>query len=141
MDMLVKVLIVWAAGATGLPETENLPKIRFDEPAAISAAVNPTGLGSADPITIAYYDASGPYVVLPKGWRPEDPFHLSMLVHELVHHLQEEAGLTYACPGLREREAYGAQQLWLESQGLQLVGNSSFQIDEMFLLLRTSCLF
>jgi hypothetical protein len=140
MDVLLKVLIVWVAGATGLPATDNLPELRFDEPAAIGAAVNPTGL-SADPITIAYYDASGPFVVLPTGWRPEDPFHLSMLVHELVHHLQQEAGLSYACPGLREREAYGAQQRWLESQGLDLVGNSSFQIDEMFLLLRTSCLF
>ena len=60
-----------------------------------------------------------------------------MLAHEMVHHVQNLAGLTYDCPEARERPAFAAQQAWLARAGSDLA--EAFGIDALTLLLRTSC--
>jgi hypothetical protein len=46
----------------------------------------------------AYYDDATRTVYLPKGWTGRSPAELSVLVHEMVHHVQNVAGLTYCVP-------------------------------------------
>ena len=60
-------------------------------------------------------------------------------MHEAVHHLQNTAGLTYACPQEREALAYQAQEKWLGLFGRSLA--SEFQIDGLTLLVNTKCLY
>ena len=52
---------------------------------------------------VSVYDDKTKTIVLPVGWQGISPAELSELVHELVHHLQTVAGLTYACPQEAER--------------------------------------
>lgn len=61
----------------------------------------------------------------------------SVLVHEMVHHLQNLAGLTYACPEEREQLAYAAQQDWLALLGRNLF--TDFGSDAFTLTARTHC--
>ncbi|MGB8433021.1 MAG: DUF6647 family protein [Burkholderiales bacterium] len=62
-----------------------------------------------------------------------------MLVHAMVHHLQNEAGLKYGCPGEREKLVYAAQDRWLGRTGQNLM--DEFALDPMTMLVRTNCLF
>jgi hypothetical protein len=62
-----------------------------------------------------------------------------MLVHEMVHHLQNMAGLTFACPEAREKPAYRAQQDWLALSGRDFF--AEFATDPFSLLVRTECAF
>jgi len=62
---------------------------------------------------------------------------MQTLVHEMVHHLQNMAGMKYACPAAREKLAYAAQQEWLELTGVDFF--RSFETDRMTLLVRTTC--
>jgi Mlc titration factor MtfA (ptsG expression regulator) len=62
---------------------------------------------------------------------------VSVLVHEMVHHLQNMAGTTYGCPAAREKLAYAAQQKWLAQAGQDFF--EAFETDPMTLLVRTSC--
>ena len=84
----------------------------------------------------ALYDRKNGTIVLPETWRPS-PLSLSSLVHELVHHLQAEAQLTYACPAAAEALAYDAQERWLELFGTTL--EESFEIDRLTLFVLTNC--
>jgi hypothetical protein len=55
----------------------------------------------------------------------------------MVHHLQNMAGIKYACPAAREKLAYTAQQEWLELSGRDFF--EAFETDPMTLLVRTTC--
>jgi hypothetical protein len=94
--------------------------------------------GANDPLTVvALYDASFRIIHLPDGWTGTTGPELSVLVHELVHHLQEIAGMTFECPEAREKQAYEAQARWLGlfQNDLQI----AFGIDPFTMLVRTTC--
>ena len=60
-------------------------------------------------------------------------------MHEMVHHMQNMAGLHYDCPQAREKTAYLAQERWLEQFGSDLSGE--FQIDPFTVFVRSACIF
>ena len=88
---------------------------------------------------VAIYDDVTRTIFLPDGWTGRTQAELSVLVHEMVHHLQKEAGLIYPCPGASEKLAYEAQEKWLGLFGLDLA--SEFDIDPFTLLATTACAF
>ena len=88
---------------------------------------------------VAIYDDVTRTIFLPEGWTGRTQAELSVLVHEMVHHLQKEARLIYPCPGASEKLAYEAQEKWLGLFGLDL--ESEFEIDPFTLLATTACSF
>ena len=76
-------------------------------------------------------------IFLPEGWHGKTPAEVSILVHEMVHHLQTRAQIKFACPEEREKLAFEAQELWLERSGVSLA--SEFELDGFTLLVRTNC--
>jgi Domain of unknown function (DUF6647) len=78
-------------------------------------------------------------IYLRKEWTGRTPTELSVLVHEMVHHLQNVGGLKYVCPAEREKPAYDAQDRWLSLFGRNLI--DEFKLDRMTVLVRTHCLF
>jgi hypothetical protein len=87
--------------------------------------------------TVALYDDRSDTIFLPDGWTGDTPADLSVLVHELVHHLQNKAGIRYECPGAREELAYAEQEKWLALFDRSLL--SEFQIDPFTLKVSTTC--
>ena len=83
------------------------------------------------------YDEAGRIIYLSEGWNGRTPEQLSVLVHEMVHHLQASADMRFACPGERETLAYRAQDAWLRLFGMDL--ESAFGIDPATLLVATVC--
>jgi hypothetical protein len=139
-DPLLLAIAAWVSEATDLPLPQALPAIRFAAPEEMghlmrAAALSPTGEGAAE--VVAFYDTPGHAIYLPSGWSGATPGELSVLVHEMVHHAQAEAGRRFACPAERERQAYDAQAHWLALFGADL--ESEFGIDRMFLLVATTC--
>jgi hypothetical protein len=88
---------------------------------------------------VAVYDDSSSTIYLARGWTGDTPAGLSVIVHEMVHHLQHEAGSKHACREERERDALAAQQRWLAEFGTNL--ETEFGIDPFTLLVRTNCPF
>ena len=52
-------------------------------------------------VVAVYHDATRT-IFLSDAWTGASPADLSVLVHEMVHHLQNLAGLRYECPAARE---------------------------------------
>lgn len=86
---------------------------------------------------VALYDDRARTIYLNGDWSGRTPAEISILVHETVHHLQNLAGLKFACAGEREKTAYRAQARFLDlfQQSLE----TEFGIDPMTLLVRTNC--
>ena len=146
---LVNAIIDWLAIELGLPRDLPPPSIRLASSRKI-ATFRYTGVLSDHPRdtadvprgqreTVAAYDSLTRTILLPDGWTPATAANVSVLVHEMVHHLQNAGGLRYECPQSSEKPAYDAQQKWLLRYGRNL--ESDFDLDGFTLLVATQCFY
>jgi hypothetical protein len=87
---------------------------------------------------VAVYSDTSETIFLSDAWSGTTPAELSILVHEMVHHLQNQAGLKYDCPAAREKPAYLAQDRWLQQYGFDL--EKEFEIDKFTLVVNSACM-
>lgn len=146
MEQLIAVIVAWLSFNYALPDDAPMPTVRYAAPAQIAqmrlrpfASLNDAAVARevARQEVVAIYDDDRATVYLPHGWTGRDPVESSVLVHELVHHLQAVAGIRYACPQEREALAFRAQEEWLRLFGSSL--ERAFSIDGLTLLVRTTC--
>jgi hypothetical protein len=88
--------------------------------------------------TVAIYDTSSKTILLPEEWIGRSPADQSVLVHEMVHHVQNLAKLKYECPSAREKVAYLAQDKWLERFGKNL--ENEFGVDMFTVVVSSACM-
>jgi hypothetical protein len=153
MQNLLTVLVTWLSVSFGLPAIYEHPRIEIVPPAKM-ADVRYSRLDVTRPDRVAIdagrlalpeighdvfaiYDDQSRTIYLPEHWTGKTPGEVSVLVHELVHHLQNVGGLKYNCAEAREKPAYRAQAGWLELFGKNLA--DEFELDPMTVLVRTNC--
>jgi len=153
MDALLTAIVIWISANYALPATFDHPRI--ERVASIEmAGLRYKGLLSAlqrktaaiqeqessfekRRDVVALYNDQTKTIYLSDKWAGSTPAELSVLVHEMVHHLQNQAGTTFECPAERERLAYEVQDNWLHLFGRNLEGE--FEINGLALLVSTSC--
>lgn len=141
----------WLSERFDLPKSAERPAIVFENPADLARMRNggfvthgeTQGRGDAehrstDGDILALYNDARRTIYLSEGWTADTNAGMSVLVHEMVHHLQNIAGLKYGCAGEREKLAYQAQSAWLQQFGKSL--ESEFQIDGFSLLMKSNCM-
>jgi hypothetical protein len=156
MQALLSVIATWLSINFGLPEVHELPRVervtanvmaevraeRLREwggrPAAGSKAAGFASQPAAGPNVHGIYDDRSRTIYLPAEWTGSSPADVSVLVHEMVHHIQNVNAMKYDCPEAREKVAYRAQARWLELFGRSLADD--FGLDPMTLLVRTKCM-
>jgi hypothetical protein len=152
MDALLTAVVLWLSVNFALAATDRHPKIEFVSPVEIAfvrygattpqarreiaARLTPDAIARLREVMAVYDDQKGT-ILLQEGWTGRTPAELSILVHEMVHHLQGVAGMIHACPAERERLAYAAQEKWLGLFGESL--ESAFDIDAFTLKVSTTC--
>lgn len=129
MKELILTLLLYAANASGLPMVDTPPKVIFRSECTIIRLAEQRPVSNAEcqammqagGYTYAVYDPARRAVVLPRGWSRHNPFDRSILVHELVHYLQDVHGVMTADSECHEIEppAYAVQFKWLRSQGIK----------------------
>lgn len=129
MKDLALALMTWINAHTGLPIPDAAPNITQLSPCGIQrawkqdpAAECSTGDGLR--VVALYRPLEGPGTIyLADTWRVDSIVDLSVLVHELVHHMQVGDGLTPLtahCVGQDiELPAYQAQMAFLKSAGVE----------------------
>ena len=138
MKELLSVIAVWLSVSFGLPHVQDHPSVRTLPPQALSEIrYGPVDVTRRREVLAVYVDRTQT-ILLSEGWVSHDPADVSILVHEMVHHLQGKAGMTFPCAAARERLAYEAQERWLELFGLTL--EEEFGIDAITLKVATGCM-
>ena len=150
---LLAAIEAWLALHFDLPSVDRPPRVVLAPPAKIAALryqgflsgprieSTPNGDSSAAPRSdvVAVYSDATQTIYLFEGWTGTTATELSVLVHEMVHHVQNVGGLKYACPQEREKLAYMAQERWLGLFGRNL--EADFDLDAFSLLVKTRCLY
>jgi hypothetical protein len=137
IEALASAVAAWVAGEMGLVLSEPLPRVGFLDATGMSAMR--FGAAAARPVleVVALYDDRERAILLPQGWAASTPAEVSVLVHEMVHHLQNLSGRAYACPAEREAEAFELQGRWLALHGRSLT--EEFELDRKTLFVLTRC--
>lgn len=123
MQELMAALMIWASNATGLPVAEDMPVLVLEDRCAIQrmAYADENHECTADGVQ-AIYDHRTEAIYLPDTWSPTRLYDVSLLLHELIHHMQNEVGTdfdTVDCPGRDlERPAYTAQAAFIKGAGI-----------------------
>ena len=147
---LMASIVTWLSADVVLPENYHHPRIEIVSPMKM-AAVRYRGLGASLQArvvsdeqwlekmrdTVALYEDNSRTIYLREGWTGATAAEISVLVHEMVHHLQNLRGEKFECAQAREMPAYTAQKKWLEASGLDFF--REFETDPITLMLRTVC--
>ena len=138
MDALLITIVTWLSVNFGLPPDYDLPNIAYLPSTEISQ-IRYSGIAPEKRREVlAIYDDSTETIFLINGWAGRSPADLSVIVHEMVHHLQNRARLRFECETAREELAYAAQDAWLKLFGLNL--ETEFGLDPATLKLSTQCM-
>lgn len=138
----------WIAANSEFTGIDDIPKIERTTPTEMARVRWKLGSGKQDArsVTFAHDDSliaiyvdDTRTIYLRVDWSGRTLAELSVLVHELVHHYQNVAGVKYNCPQEREKLAYRMQERWLNLYRRSLA--SEFNIDPFSLLVKTSCLY
>lgn len=83
-----------------------------------------------------FYDSRTTTIYLPNTWDPNDLRDQSILLHELVHHVQRSNHVRAPCPTALEQQALDLQAAWLSDQGVsepyEFIGTDLFTVQILF---------
>lgn len=134
---LLETIVLWLSANFDLPVPDRPPRIAtLPEADLVIMRYGPEAKVPSGHVAAVYDDAEET-IYLFQGWTGRTPAELSVLVHEVAHHLQSAANLRFACPAERERVAYRAQGEWLTLFDETL--ESAFNIDAAKILVSTVC--
>ena len=146
-------IVDWLAANLDLPAIYEQPRVEFVSSAEIThmrygvflpnsprqiLVSGSGGQAAHQRETVAIYNNKTKTIFLPDTWSGSTPAELSVLVHEMVHHLQNSGKLKYDCPAAREKPAYLAQSRWLGQFGLDL--ENEFEIDMFTIVAMSACM-
>lgn len=135
--LLLDLVVVWLASNFELPARFEVPELVFVSPEQLAELRYGPDARSEPGEVVAVYSDDEVAIYLDRDWDGRTPEGLSVVVHEMVHHLQNAGGMRFACPGEREVLAYEAQDKFLRLFGGSL--HDAFDIDATTLMLRTTC--
>lgn len=138
MEDILHALTVWVTVTTGMPAAPEPPAIRFMPADEIAEAHYGRPLSVQNDDVMAAYDEATATIMLRTEWKGHDVADLSVLVHELVHHLQHASGTTFLCAEEQEALPYAVQEKYLGQFNENL--ESVFGIDKLTLKLKTTCI-
>jgi hypothetical protein len=150
-DGLLDEIGMWLASNFDLPTVHERPAIAIVSPAQLVAKrlqqnsptqSAPYGTANADRTqrrVVALYDDRVRAIFLADDWVGKSLADKSILVHEMVHHIQNLAGIKYECPMAREKLAYLAQDKWLAQFGLSL--EREFDVDMFTVVISSACVY
>jgi hypothetical protein len=121
----------WVSGYLRISGHYDLPCIEFAQTGSI--AVLRSKNSHSKRRDMGAYDDTVNTIYLPEGWTGKTTAEVSILIHQMVYHVQNLAGLKYECSWERERLAYAAQESWLRLHDTNLW--DAFAIDQTIFLL------
>lgn len=137
MKALILALMTWASAQTGLPVPDTPPIVKHATAEQMHYMAQPgTEYDAASAQQYLGLYANG-VMWLRDDWDVGNVRDVSVLLHEVVHHMQEEAGAEYRCRVASERVAHEAQFAWLEAAGLDPF--ETIGMNKLFYVMVTTC--
>ncbi len=130
-------MIDWIATRSGWNATM-APPVHLAAPAQLARMLYGDKAAADRICPTALYSIDRHEIYLSTSWNTDDLRDRSVLLHELVHHLQILNKVKVDCPALYDRQAYALQAAWLREQGID-EPYSFLRLDEFTIYTTTRC--
>jgi hypothetical protein len=147
---LLDEIVIWLSSNFDLPAIKEHPTIELASKTKLAMMhtedrAHWQGLTQTEAIdqstqrqVVALYNIKSKTIFLSDDWIGKSPTDQSVLVHEMVHHLQNVAEFKFECPMAREKLAYLAQDKWLGRFGTSL--EKDFDVDMFTVVISSACM-
>jgi len=82
----------------------------------------------------AFYDIEKNIIILPNTWDRRDPWDLSVLLHEMIHYVQDQNETEFNCTAEMEKDSWPLQQKYLLE-----IHDFKWDYDKLWYLMVSSC--
>ncbi len=133
MNEILTALMIWLGTNTPLSVNHELPNVLFLPQEKMEQIFY--GDNEYEPEQLhGMYNKETDTIILAEDWNRNDPWDLGVLVHEMVHYLQDKNEMKYACTQEMEKLAWPIQQFYLKK-----VWNYDWDYDGLWFLVISSC--
>tara|TARA_B100000214_G_scaffold372866_1_gene351971 strand:- start:677 stop:1144 length:468 start_codon:yes stop_codon:yes gene_type:complete len=133
MKEILTALMIWLGANTPFQTNHELPKVVFLPIEQMEQMFY--GDNDYEPDQLhGMYNKEMDTIYLPDDWDRRDPWDLAVLVHEMVHYLQDMNKMEFACSQEMEKMAWPIQQFYLKN-----VHDYDWEYDQLWFLVVSNC--
>jgi hypothetical protein len=115
MKEIITALIIWLGANTPYNTNFDLPTVIFLPQDQLEESFY-KGSDKLANTLYGIYDIKTDTIILPDTWDKRKPWDMSVLLHEMVHYLQDMNRMKFDCVAQMEKTAWPIQQFYLEKQ-------------------------
>ena len=115
MKEIITALMIWLGANTPFDTNHDIPKVIF-LPQEQMEKMFYKGEDEMPNTLHGLYDKESDTIILPDTWDRRNPWDMGILLHEMVHYLQDQNGIKFSCTAEMERDAWPTQQKYLKEQ-------------------------
>ena len=115
MKEILTALMIWIGANSNLDTNHDIPVVLFLTQEQMEHMYYGEHEHEKDSLH-GLYDTDDNVIILPDTWDRRKPWDLGVLLHEMVHYLQDQNDIKFACMANMERDAWPLQQKYLSEK-------------------------
>ena len=115
MKEILTALMIWLGANTPFNTNYDIPNIRFVTQDQMEQMFY-KGSNKMPNTLHGLYDKESDTIILSDQWDRRKPWDMSVLLHEMIHYLQDQNKMKFNCVANMEKDAWPIQQFYLEKQ-------------------------
>jgi|TARA_Y100000590_G_scaffold452401_1_gene595510 hypothetical protein len=133
MKEIITALMIWIGANSSLDTLVDIPQVIFLPQEQMESLYYSTGNQKSGTLH-GFYNTKQDVVILPDTWDRRKGWDLSVLLHEVIHYVQDMNGITFQCLAEMEKDSWPLQQKYLKE-----VHNIDWNYDELWHLVISTC--
>ena len=134
MKEILTALMIWLGANTPLDTNHDIPKILFLSQDKMEKLYYVQEQDSHPNKLHGLYDTDKDTIILLDTWDRRKPWDMGVLVHEMVHYLQDVNGIKFSCVNEMERDAWPIQKKYLKE-----MHDFEWNYDELWYFVISTC--
>jgi len=115
MKEILTALMIWLGANTSFDTNHDIPNVLFLSQTQMEEMFY-KGTDKMPNTLHGLYDTESDTIILPDTWDRRKAWDLGVLLHEMVHYLQDQNDMDFNCTAEMERESWPIQQRYLKEQ-------------------------
>tara|TARA_Y100000748_G_scaffold285046_1_gene267295 strand:+ start:370 stop:792 length:423 start_codon:yes stop_codon:yes gene_type:complete len=134
MKEILTALMIWLGANTPFDTNHDIPNVLFLTQSQMEELYYVEDQEKFPNQLHGLYNRENNTIVLPDTWDRRKPWDLGVLIHEMVHYLQDVNQLEFECTAQMEKEAWPIQKQYLKEQH-----NYDWDYDQLWFLVVSNC--
>ncbi len=133
MQEILTALLIWIGANTYFNTNHDVPQVIFLPQGQLNQMYYKDLPHDGNTLHGLYHTETDT-IYLPDTWDRRDPWAMGVLLHEVLHYLQDQNKMEFKCTNEMERDVWPIQQQYLKK-----VHNFDWDYDELWYMVISTC--